>query len=69
MVAESARTAKFRISSFAHHQTATCTQFRKLLKPSGGVRICVDYTGINNITIKNRYPLPLVKDPRLYPPY
>ena len=29
-------------------------------KPSGELRLCVDYRGLNNITIKNRYPLPLV---------
>lgn len=31
-------------------------------KPGGGVRICVDYRGINNISLKNRYPLPLIKE-------
>ena len=29
-------------------------------KPNGSLRLCVDYRGLNNITIKNRYPLPLV---------
>lgn len=29
-------------------------------KPNGGLRLCVEYRGLNNITIKNRYPLPLV---------
>lgn len=29
-------------------------------KPDGGLRLCVDYRGLNNLTIKNRYPLPLV---------
>jgi hypothetical protein len=32
-------------------------------KPGGGVRICQDYQGLNNITIKNRYPLPLIREP------
>lgn len=31
-------------------------------KPGGGVRICQDYRGVNNITIKNRYPLPLIRE-------
>ena len=29
-------------------------------KPDGSLRLCVDYQGLNNLTIKNRYPLPLV---------
>ncbi len=29
-------------------------------KPGGGLRLCVDYRGLNMITVKNRYPLPLV---------
>jgi hypothetical protein len=31
-------------------------------KPGGGVRICQDYRGLNNVTIKNRYPLPLIRE-------
>ena len=31
-------------------------------KPSGGLRLCVDYRGLNAITVKNRYPLPLVQE-------
>ncbi len=29
-------------------------------KPDGSLRLCVDYQGLNNLTIKNRYPLSLV---------
>ena len=29
-------------------------------KPDGSLRLCVNYRGLNNITIKNRYPLLLV---------
>ena len=29
-------------------------------KPNGSLRLCIDYQSLNNITIKNRYPLPLI---------
>ena len=31
-------------------------------KPNGGLRLCIDYRGLNQITRKNRYPLPLIQD-------
>ncbi len=31
-------------------------------KPDGSLKLCVDYRGLNNLTIKNRYPLPLVTE-------
>jgi len=31
-------------------------------KPDGGLRFCIDYRDINSKTIKNRYPLPLIKE-------
>lgn len=31
-------------------------------KPGGGLRFCVDYRGINEITKKDRYPLPLINE-------
>ncbi|UOH82890.1 hypothetical protein LQV05_005603 [Cryptococcus neoformans] len=31
-------------------------------KKDGSLRMCVDYQGINKITIKNRYPLPLIAE-------
>jgi len=30
--------------------------------PSGGLRFCIDYRDINSKTIKNQYPLPLIKE-------
>ena len=31
-------------------------------KPDGFLRLYVDYQGLNNLTIKNRYPLPLIEE-------
>ena len=31
-------------------------------KPEGGLHFCVDYRGLNVITVKNRYPLPLISE-------
>lgn len=42
--------------------SATAAPLLLARKPGGGVRICQDYRGINNITIKNRYPLPLIRE-------
>ena len=31
-------------------------------KPNGGLRICTDYRALNELTVKNRFPIPLIKD-------
>ena len=31
-------------------------------KKDGGLRLCVDYRKLNDITVKNRYPLPNIKE-------
>lgn len=46
-----------RVSSSA---AAAPTLFVK--KPGGGLRLCVDYRGLNAISIKDRYPLPLIRE-------
>jgi hypothetical protein len=33
-----------------------------ILKKDGSLRLCVDYKGLNKITVKNRHPLPLVEE-------
>jgi len=35
-----------------------------VLKPDGTLRLCVDYRGLNKITMKNKYPLPLMNELR-----
>ncbi|KAM0691543.1 hypothetical protein Q7P36_007742 [Cladosporium allicinum] len=31
-------------------------------KPSGGICVCVDYRALNALTVKDRYPIPLIKE-------
>jgi hypothetical protein len=31
-------------------------------KKDGGLRLCVDYRGLNKVTVKNRHPLPLINE-------
>ena len=43
-----------------HSQSPAAAPILFVKKPDGTLRLCVDYRGLNRITIKNRYPLPLV---------
>ena len=31
-------------------------------KPGGGIRVCVDYRELNELTVKNRYPIPQIRE-------
>ena len=33
-----------------------------VLKKDGSLRLCVDYRGLNKVSVKNRYPLPLISE-------
>jgi hypothetical protein len=33
-----------------------------ILKKDRGLRLCINYRGLNKITIKNRHPLPLIDE-------
>lgn len=43
-------------------QSEAASPILLIKKPGGGVRICVDYRGINNVTTKTRHPLQLIKE-------
>jgi RNase H-like domain found in reverse transcriptase/Reverse transcriptase (RNA-dependent DNA polymerase)/Integrase zinc binding domain/Chromo (CHRromatin Organisation MOdifier) domain/Integrase core domain/Retroviral aspartyl protease len=48
-------------TQFIRHSQSPCSApilFTK--KPDGTLRLCVDYRGLNKLTIKNRYSLPLI---------
>ena len=44
----------------SHSESAAPVLFVK--KPGGGLRFCIDYRGLNAVTVKNRYPLPLISE-------
>jgi adenylate cyclase class IV len=31
-------------------------------KKDGGLRLCIDYRGLNKVSVKNQYPLPLISE-------
>jgi hypothetical protein len=48
---------------FAKKQCRECRQLRcSCGKKDHPLRLCIDYRGLNEVTIKNRYPLPLIQD-------
>jgi hypothetical protein len=51
---------KLRIGFLRHSQSPCGAPILFVKKPDGTLRLCVDYRGLNKITTKNRYPLPLI---------
>jgi hypothetical protein len=48
---------------FIQQSKAKCAApFLLAKKPEKGIRICHNYRGLNNVTIKNRYLLPLIRE-------
>ena len=45
-----------------HSQSPAGAPILFVKKADGSLRLCVDYRGLNKITIKNRYPLPLIPE-------
>ncbi len=43
-----------------HSSSPTSAGFFFVQKKDGSLRPCIDYQGLNDITVKNRYPLPLM---------
>ena len=43
-----------------HSQSPAGAPILFVKKKDGSLRLCVDYRGLNRVTIKNRYPLPLI---------
>lgn len=38
------------------------SQLLVVRKKDGALRLCIDYRGLNSITVRNRHPIPLIKD-------
>ena len=48
------------MSFIPHSKSAAGASILFVKKKDGSLRMCVDYRGLNKVTIKNRYPLPLI---------
>lgn len=42
--------------------SSVCSPLLCVSKPGGGIRVCTDLRAINDITIKSRFPIPLLQD-------
>ena len=45
-----------------HSESPAASPIIFVPKKDGSLRLCVDYRGLNKITVKNRYPLPLISE-------
>jgi len=45
-----------------HSKSPAASPILFVKKKDGSLRLCVDYRGLNRITVKNRYPLPLIPE-------
>ena len=52
----------FRKGFIRNFQSPCATSILFVKKPDGSLHLCVDYRGLNKITIKNRYSLPLINE-------
>ena len=51
-----------RLGRIRHSTSSAASPILFVPKKDGGLRLCVDYRGLNKIIIKNRYPLPLISE-------
>src|SRR5882672_4996983 len=52
----------FRRDTFVHPSRLAAHLSSLTRKKDGSLRLCVDYQGLNKLTRKDRYPLPLISD-------
>ncbi|KAL2104482.1 hypothetical protein VUR80DRAFT_423 [Thermomyces stellatus] len=51
-----------RLGRIRHSTSSAASPILFVPKKDGGLRLCVDYRALNKITLKNRYPLPLITE-------
>ena len=39
-----------------------CSPVRLVKKPDGSIRVCVDFRKVNNVTVKDSFPIPKIED-------
>ena len=51
----------FRKESICTSDSSNASSVLFVKKPGGGFRFCIDYRKLNDITVKDRYPIPLIQ--------